>query len=76
MTPLLAEWDYGDYEGRTTPEIRKAVPGWLLWTHGCPGGETVDQVSMRAERAINLALEHMAPATSCSSGTATSPARW
>ena len=36
----ISEWDYGDYEGTTTEEIRKAVPNWLVWTHGCPGGET------------------------------------
>lgn len=59
VTPLLSEWDYGDYEGVTTHDIRKDVPGWLLWTYGCPGGESVDQVSMRADQAVNLALEHM-----------------
>ncbi|MGB3481587.1 MAG: acid phosphatase [Mycobacterium sp.] len=59
VTPLLSEWDYGDYEGITTHDIRAKVPGWLLWTYGCPGGESVDQVSMRADQAINLALEHM-----------------
>ena len=41
VSPLLTEWDYGDYEGLTTPEIRETVPGWLVWTHGCPGGESV-----------------------------------
>lgn len=60
ITPLLAEWNYGDYEGVTTHDIRKEVPGWLLWTYGCPGGESVDQVSMRADQAVSLALEHMA----------------
>ena len=40
----LVEWDYGDYEGMTTQEIRKAVPGWSLWTHPMPGGETPSQV--------------------------------
>ncbi len=59
VSPLLAEWDYGDYEGRTTGEIRESVPDWLVWTHGCPGGETVQQVSDRADRAIEYALEHM-----------------
>jgi probable phosphoglycerate mutase len=48
----LAEWDYGDYEGLTTPEIRAAVPGWSIWTHGCPGGETVDQVAGRLDRVV------------------------
>ena len=60
VSPLLAEWDYGEYEGLTTPEIRKSVPGWLLWRDGCPGGESVAAVSDRADRAVELALEHMA----------------
>jgi broad specificity phosphatase PhoE len=58
-SPLLAEWDYGAYEGLTTPEIRQTVPGWLVWTHGCEGGESVAQVSQRADRAVAYALEHM-----------------
>ena len=59
VAPLLAEWDYGDYEGLTTHEIRTETPGWLLWTYGCPGGESVDQVSMRADQAVALALDNM-----------------
>jgi probable phosphoglycerate mutase len=59
VSPLLAEWDYGDYEGLTTHEIRTETPGWLLWTYGCPGGESVDQVSMRADQAVSYALENM-----------------
>ena len=59
VTPLVSEWDYGDYEGTTTEEIRKAVPNWLVWTHGCPGGETSVQICERADRAIATALEHM-----------------
>ena len=59
VSPLLVEWDYGDYEGLTTHEIRTATPGWLLWTYGCPGGESVDQVSVRADRALAYALDHM-----------------
>lgn len=59
VNPLISEWDYGDYEGTTTEEIRKAVPNWLVWTHGCPGGETTAQVCERADRAIAYALEHM-----------------
>jgi broad specificity phosphatase PhoE len=59
VNPLISEWDYGDYEGTTTDEIRKAVPNWLVWTHGCPGGETTAQVCERADRAIALALTHM-----------------
>jgi probable phosphoglycerate mutase len=60
VTPLLAEWDYGDYEGLTTPEIREHVPGWTVWTHDCPGGESIDAVTVRADRAVGLALSHMA----------------
>ena len=52
VNPLISEWDYGDYEGTTTEEIRKAVPNWLVWTHGCPGGETAAQVCERADQAI------------------------
>jgi broad specificity phosphatase PhoE len=44
----LVEWDYGDYEGMTTAEIHAELrPGWLLWTDGCPGGETPADVAMR-----------------------------
>ena len=59
IAPLLVEWDYGDYEGLTTHEIRTETPGWLLWTYGCPGGESVDKVSMRADQAVAFALDHM-----------------
>jgi broad specificity phosphatase PhoE len=45
----LVEWDYGDYEGRTTPEIREHDPGWTVWTHPTPGGETAAQVQARAD---------------------------
>jgi broad specificity phosphatase PhoE len=59
VSPLLTEWDYGEYEGLTTQEIRKTVPDWLIWTHGGRGGETVQQVSDRADQAVALALGHM-----------------
>ena len=39
IEPNLAEWDYGDYEGRTTAEIEKVRPGWSLFRDGVPGGE-------------------------------------
>jgi probable phosphoglycerate mutase len=48
----LAEWDYGDYEGRTTAQIREQVPGWTIFTHGAPGGETARQVGARADRVL------------------------
>jgi probable phosphoglycerate mutase len=59
VTELLAEWDYGSYEGLTTEQIQETVPDWLVWTHGCPGGETVAQVSERADAAVATALEKM-----------------
>ena len=59
VSPLLAEWDYGDYEGLTTKEIRQQVPDWQVWTHGSPGGESTQQVSDRADQAIAFALEQM-----------------
>ncbi|MCP2623233.1 acid phosphatase [Mycolicibacterium smegmatis] len=57
--PLLAEWDYGNYEGLTTAQIRETEPDWLVWKHGCPGGESVEEVGERADRAVALALEHL-----------------
>jgi broad specificity phosphatase PhoE len=48
----LLEWDYGEYEGITTPEIRERRPGWLLWRDGCPGGEDAGQVGARVDRLI------------------------
>jgi broad specificity phosphatase PhoE len=52
----LVEVDYGEYEGLTTPEIREHVPGWTVWENGSPGGETVDDVGVRADRVIERAL--------------------
>ncbi len=59
VSDLLVEWDYGDYEGRTTAEIRESDPEWLVWTQGCPGGESVEAVSERADRAVEIALGHL-----------------
>ena len=55
----LREWDYGSYEGITTAEIRQTVPGWSVWSHGCPGGEDAVAVTQRCETLIAqlLALE-------------------
>jgi broad specificity phosphatase PhoE len=46
----LLEWDYGEYEGLTTPEIRKDRPDWFLWRDGVPGGEMPDDVAARCDR--------------------------
>jgi probable phosphoglycerate mutase len=48
----LREWDYGDYEGLKTLDIRKDRPGWFLWDDGVPDGETIDEVAARADRVI------------------------
>jgi probable phosphoglycerate mutase len=49
----LAEWDYGAYEGRRTVDIRRERPRWNLWTDGCPGGESPDDVTRRVDRLIS-----------------------
>jgi len=59
VSPLLQEWDYGIYEGLTTPQIRETVPDWLIWTHGAEGGESIAAVTERADGAVTLALGHM-----------------
>ena len=48
----LMEWDYGDYEGLRSAEIRESRPGWLLFTDGVPGGETAADVADRVDRVI------------------------
>lgn len=53
LDPELVEWNYGEYEGLTTEEIRRAAPGWVLFRDGCPGGESVSQLSARADRMIS-----------------------
>ncbi|HZU61192.1 MAG TPA: histidine phosphatase family protein [Solirubrobacteraceae bacterium] len=52
VCPELHEWDYGEYEGLTTPEIRAKRPDWVLWRDGCPGGESPEQVGARADEVI------------------------
>ena len=48
----LMEWDYGDYEGRTSAEILAERPDWCLWRDGCPGGDSPADVAARADRLI------------------------
>ena len=52
VEPDLAEWDYGAYEGRTTPEIRQSVRGWTIWEQGPRGGETAADVTARVDRVL------------------------
>ena len=52
----LLEWDYGDYEGRTTNDIRQKIPGWSVWTHPIIGGESIDEVGARCDGLITKML--------------------
>jgi probable phosphoglycerate mutase len=49
----LREWDYGEYEGRRTAEIRAERPGWQIFRDGCPGGESPDEIGRRADRVVS-----------------------
>ncbi len=48
----LVEWAYGDYEGLTSDQIHESVPGWTIWSHSAPGGETAEQVAARLTRVV------------------------
>ena len=56
ICPDLTEWNYGDYEGLTSPQIHEQSPDWVLWRDGCPGGESPEEVAARADRVIELAV--------------------
>jgi probable phosphoglycerate mutase len=55
LTDDLLEWDYGEYEGLRTADIRQTRPGWTLWADGVPGGETAADVARRVDRVIERA---------------------
>ncbi|HVP66032.1 MAG TPA: histidine phosphatase family protein [Anaeromyxobacteraceae bacterium] len=55
VEPDLVEWNYGAFEGRTTADIQKDVPGWSIWAGALPGGETPEEVGSRADRVIAVA---------------------
>jgi len=59
IDPQLAEWNYGDYEGRTSADIRRSRPEWDLFRDGCPGGESVSDVTERVD-AIAFRLHMLA----------------
>jgi broad specificity phosphatase PhoE len=56
----LAEWDYGDYEGVTTPEIRRTDPDWTVWSGRTPNGETPEDVRVRADRVLDRCRDALA----------------
>lgn len=60
VTDLLAEVDYGDYEGLTTAQVQAQRPGWELFRDGCPGGESIADAGERADRFVELATEQSA----------------
>jgi broad specificity phosphatase PhoE len=68
LRPDLFEWDYGDYEGLTTPEIWEERPDWRLWRDGCPGGESAADVGARADRVIEEILASHARVAAFSHG--------
>lgn len=68
IDPDLVEWDYGEYEGKKTVDIREARPGWLLFRDGCPGGENLADVAARADRVIGRLREGAGDAILFSSG--------
>jgi probable phosphoglycerate mutase len=49
----LSEWDYGEYEGKRTAEVEAARPGWNLFEHGCPGGESLQDIDARAGSVVD-----------------------
>jgi broad specificity phosphatase PhoE len=53
LEPDLMEWDYGAYDGLTSADIRKERPGWTPWEGGFPGGETLDDLTVRADRVLD-----------------------
>lgn len=68
IDPNLVEWNYGDYEGITTKEIREKIPDWTIFSHGVPHGETIEQVSKRADRVIKRVLPEQGKVLIFSSG--------
>ena len=51
----LVEWDYGSYEGMTPAEIQAVRPGWFIWRDGVPGGESLEQITARADEVVDWA---------------------
>jgi probable phosphoglycerate mutase len=65
VTDLVAEFDYGAYEGLTRDQIERQRPGWNFWEDGCPGGESIAFAAARADRFIELLRRQHPGATIC-----------
>lgn len=68
VLPDLREWDYGDYEGLTTAQIREERSGWSLWADGCPDGESAAEVGVRADKVISDVRAGRGPVVAFSHG--------
>jgi broad specificity phosphatase PhoE len=74
VVPFAHEWDYGDYEGITSAQVRAKDPSYLIWTHGVIGGETIGQVADRADHVIAKVLDSSSsPRFSTPEGAAAAP---
>ncbi|KDR85337.1 hypothetical protein GALMADRAFT_218430 [Galerina marginata CBS 339.88] len=58
LTEQVREWDYGQYEGLKSAEIAKLNPSWKIWDDGCPGGESVEDMTNRVDGVINMVREY------------------
>ncbi len=56
IEPNLQEWNYGEFEGLSTPEIQQTHPGWSVWSDPIVGGENIDQVTARAQRVVDRCI--------------------
>jgi probable phosphoglycerate mutase len=74
----LVEWDYGDYEGLTTPDIQQERPEWNLFSDGCPNGEMPEEIMQRADRFIEKVRSVQGDVIAFTSGhiTRVIAARW
>lgn len=57
IDPLISEYDYGDYEGLTSEQIRRCAPDWDIWRDGCPHGESTQDVGRRADAFLRTTVE-------------------
>ena len=68
LADALYEWNYGDYEGLTSPEIEKLHPGWNVFIHGAPGGESIEEVTLRCKQFLDSLQSLKGPIALFSSG--------